>query len=305
MHVSYVSLQNFRNYEHLRLDLNQGVNILCGANAQGKTNFMEALYFCATGRSRRTSYDRELVRFQAHEAYMQADIVSGTVKDRIDVHLKREGPKGFAVNGLPVRRLGDLFGVLLVVMFSPEDLQLVKSGPAERRRFYDMELCQLSPVYYYDLQQYYKILKQRNALLKRLQKERDESLRASLFAWDEQLVAYGARIIAQRTRFTEHIGRLAAEVHHKVTHGTEILRVAYKPNVSKADFLDKLKKNLDRDMYLGATSVGIHKDDAAFYINDLDARLYGSQGQQRTVSLSLKLAELALIQEDKNETPVL
>ena len=305
MFVSRASLLDFRNYENLRLDLGQGVNILCGANAQGKTSFLEAIGFCATGRSRRTSFDRELVRFQAREAHMHVEVTADNVTDRIAVHLRREGPKGFAVNGLPVRRLGDLFGTLLVVMFSPEDLQLVKSGPAERRRFYDMELCQLSPVYYYELQQYYKILKQRNALLKRLQKSRDAALRESLSAWDGQLVAYGLRVMAHRRRFTEKIARLSAAVHAGVTQDTEALRVVYKPNVTEEEFADKLRRNIDRDILLGATGAGIHKDDAVFLINGYDARLYGSQGQQRTVALSLKLAEMALIIEDKKETPVL
>jgi len=305
MVVSRASLLDFRNFESLRLDLGQGVNILCGANAQGKTSFLEAVCFCATGRSRRTNFDRELVRFQAREAHLQVETVADNVTDRIDVHLRREGPKGFAVNGLPIRKLGDLFGILLVVMFSPEDLQLVKNGPAERRRFYDMELCQLSPVYYYELQQYYKILKQRNALLKRLQKSRDTSLRESLFAWDEQLVAYGVRIFAHRKRFTEQIERLAGAIHADVTKNAEELRVVYKPNATAEDFADKLRRNIDRDILLGASGVGIHKDDAVFLINGHDARLYGSQGQQRTVALSLKLAEMELIKEDKKETPVL
>jgi len=305
MVVSHASIMDFRNFTSLRLGLGQGVNILCGANAQGKTNFLEALYFCATGRSRRTGYDRELIRFQAQEAHLQVKIESSGLDNRIDAQLRKDGPKGFAVNGLPVRRLGDLFGVMLVVMFSPEDLQLVKSGPAERRRFYDMELCQLSPVYYYDLQQYHRILKQRNVLLKRLQKEKNNDLRESLFAWDEQLAAYGGKIIAQRRRFSDHIGRLANEVHRGITSDAEEFCVIYKPNVGETEFADKLRRNVDRDILLGTTGVGVHKDDALFFINGLDARLYGSQGQQRTASLSLKLAELALIKEDKNESPVL
>jgi len=305
MIVRDASLLDFRNFTSLRLGLGQGVNILCGANAQGKTNFLEALYFCATGRSRRTNFDRELIRFESHDAYMQLHIQNENMEDRIDAHIKKDGPKGFAVNGIPIRRLGDLFGVLLIVMFSPEDLQLVKSGPSERRRFYDMELCQLSPIYYYDLQQYYKILKQRNALLKRLQKEKDNSLKESLGVWDEQLVAYGIKIVSARRLFTEKMSRLAGEMHQKVTSGLEELQVVYRPNAGESDFADKLRRNIDRDIYAGTTGVGVHKDDAAFYINGLDARLYGSQGQQRTVSLSLKLAELELIKEDKNETPVL
>jgi len=305
MFVSHASLKNFRNFSNLRLDLRQGVNILCGPNAQGKTNFLEALYFGATGRSRRTSFEKELISFHAQESYMQLAVEKHGVTDRIDVHLRKDGPKGFAINGTPIRRLGDLFGALLVVMFSPEDLQLVKNGPAERRRFYDMELCQLSQVYYYNIQQYYKVLKQRNALLKRLQKNRDASLADSLSSWDEQLAAYGGKIIRHRMAFTEKISAFANQIHQSMTDGKEQLTVLYKPNTTAEEFSDKLRRNAERDMLLGATSVGIHKDDAAFQINDLDARVFGSQGQQRTVSLSLKLAEIELIKEDKAETPVL
>jgi len=306
MLVRQVSLHDFRNYTRQVLALAPGINILCGANAQGKTNFLEALYFSAMGRSRRAGYDRELIRFQAKEAHVQVEVESGHGGgNRIDVHLRREGPKGIAVNGLPLQRLGDLFGVLLVVMFSPEDLQLVKSGPAERRRFYDMELCQLSPVYYSDLQRYYRVMKQRNSLLKRLQKGRDEALLASMAPWDAQLAEYGARIVSHRRRFTEQIDKLAADIHSRVTGGAEILRVAYKPSVNEAEFGDKLARNIERDIYLGTTSIGIQKDDAVFYINDIDARQYGSQGQQRTASLSLKLAEIELIRTEKDETPVL
>ena len=315
MIVRHVSLCDFRNYTKQVLDLSPGLNILVGANAQGKTNFLEALYFGAMGRSRRAGNDRELIRFGAKAAFVQLEVETGRELmetsglapsgNRIDVHIRREGPKGIAVNGLPLQRLGDLFGVLLVVMFSPEDLQLVKNGPAERRRFYDMELCQLSPVYYGDLQRYYRVMKQRNSLLKRLQKFRDEALLASLAPWDEQLADYGARIVAHRRRFTVRLDELASAIHGRVTGGLETLRVAYKPSVNEADFREKLARNLERDIYMGTTTIGIQKDDAVFYINDVDARQYGSQGQQRTASLSLKLAEIDLIREEKGETPVL
>lgn len=303
MVVKNISLQYFRNFEKINLELSDGINILYGLNAQGKTNFIESVYFCATGRSHRTNYDRELIKFAQNEAHIQIYVQKDSLTDRIDVHIKKEGKKGIAVNGIAVKRLGELFGVLLTVIFSPEDLQLVKAGPSERRRFMDMEICQLSPVYYYELQQYYKILKQRNGLLKDIQKKNE--LKETLFVWDEQLVGHGVKIMKYRADFINKINKLSSGIHRKITDGAEKMEVIYKPGVKPQEFLEKLNKYAERDMAQGVTSVGVHKDDLNFQINGQDTRIYGSQGQQRTVSLSLKLAEIDLIKEEKGETPVL
>ncbi|MBE6013039.1 MAG: DNA replication and repair protein RecF, partial [Lachnospiraceae bacterium] len=168
MLVSSVSLKNVRNLKELNIGLSEGINILYGNNAQGKTNFLEAIYICATGRSHRTASDKEIINFKENEAFINLSSVSNGIKDKISVYLRRDLKKGIAVNGVALRKLGDLFGRLLIVMFSPEDLQLVKSGPSERRKFMDMEICQLSNVYYYELQSYYKALRQRNNLLKEI-----------------------------------------------------------------------------------------------------------------------------------------
>jgi DNA replication and repair protein RecF len=296
-------LKQFRNYEKLSVDLNRGINILYGANAQGKTNFLEAVYFCATGRSKRANTDRELILFDRGEAHIQLQLEKEGFTDRLDVHLKRDAKKGVAVNGIAVKKLGDLFGVLYAVIFSPEELQLIKAGPAERRRFMDMEICQLSAVYYYELQQYHKILKQRNQLLKEIQKKR--VLKDTLPVWDEQLAAHGVRVIEKRRAFLQKIDVLSREIHAKITEGKEILEIIYKPSVSEEEFGNKLKRNADRDILLGTTTVGVHKDDIQFLINQNDVRVYGSQGQQRTASLSAKLAEIDLIKEDQSTTPVL
>lgn len=303
MHITTISLQNYRNYENLNLSLNPGVNILYGRNAQGKTNLLEALYLCATGRSKRASTDKELVMFGKNEAHVQLMLEKDGLNDRLDVHLKREGKKGVAINGLPVKRLGDLFGSLYAVVFSPEDLQLIKAGPSERRRFLDMEICQLSSVYYYELWQYYKVLKQRNSLLKDIQRKKcDEDM---LFVWDEQLLNHGIRIMAKRREFVEMLNGFAGGVHNRVTDGCECLEIRYKPSVSEDEYSQRLKKNIQRDILLGSTSVGIHKDDVSFFINDTDVRVFGSQGQQRTAALSAKLAQIELIRAEKNTNPVL
>ena len=310
--INSVGLSNFRNYKELSVTLSNGVNILCGDNAQGKTNFLEALYLCSTGRSQRTGSDREMIRFGQRAAMIQVDLTgAGGCRDKINLNLsaddekgRRKGVfKGIAVNGLAIKKLGELFGVFLTVMFSPEDLSLVKSGPSERRRFMDMEICRLNAVYYYELQQYYKILRQRNNLLKSI--KNNGKLRDTLFVWDEQMVMSGSEIIRRRAAFVEKISGIAARAHASLTRGAEQLRLIYKPNVSPEDFAAKLKNGVERDILLGSTSAGVHKDDIIFMINDENAGLYASQGQQRTAALSAKLAEIELIKQEKNRLPVL
>jgi len=303
MYVEKLSLKDFRNYNNLNLEFGGGVNIIKGPNARGKTNLLEAVYLCATGRSQRAGNDREMILFGSDEAHIQVLVKKEKYCDRIDVHLKKEGRKGIAVNGSAVRKLSDLFGELLTVIFSPEDLQLVKSGPAERRRFADLELCQLNGVYYYELQQYCRVLKQRNNLLREI--SRDGGLRETLFAWDEQLVRHGRRIIGFREEFIERLSGLSEMEHSKITGGKEKLGIIYKKSVSGEDFAAKLERYAETDIRFGSTSVGIHKDDLQFTVNGCDARVFGSQGQQRTAALSLKLAEIELIREEKGETPVL
>ena len=303
MYITEVSLQNFRNLAQLKIEPSEGINVIYGSNAQGKTNFLESLYFCAMGRSLRGKSDQQLIRFDAEESHIRMLVQRKQRYDRIDVHLKKDEKKGIAVNGLPVRKLGDLFGTLYAVIFSPEDLSLVKDGPAERRRFLDMELCQLSKVYYYDLQQYYRILKQRNNLLKEIQKK--PALQETLFVWDDQLAEYGERIIAARKRFLLRLDEIAAEKLSQLTGGKDHLQTIYKPNCEAGTLAEKLQKNIDRDIYFGSTQSGPHKDDILFSIDGREVKVYGSQGQQRTTALAARLAEIDLIREETGENPVL
>ena len=303
MYITEVSLQNFRNLAQLKIEPSEGINVIYGSNAQGKTNFLESLYFCAMGRSLRGKSDQQLIRFDAEESHIRMMVQRKNLYDRIDVHLKKDEKKGIAVNGLPVRKLGDLFGTLYAVIFSPEDLSLVKDGPAERRRFLDMELCQLSKVYYYDLQQYYRILKQRNNLLKEIQKK--PQLQETLFVWDDQLAEYGERIIAARKRFLIRLDEIAAEKLSQLTGGRDHLQTIYKPNCEEGMLAEKLRKNIDRDIYFGSTQSGPHKDDILFSIDGREVKVYGSQGQQRTTALAARLAEIDLIREETGEEPVL
>ena len=303
MYITEVSLQNFRNLAQLKIEPSEGINVIYGSNAQGKTNFLESLYFCAMGRSLRGKSDQQLIRFDEEESHIRMLVQRKQRYDRIDVHLKKDEKKGIAVNGLPVRKLGDLFGTLYAVIFSPEDLSLVKDGPGERRRFLDMELCQLSKVYYYDLQQYYRILKQRNNLLKEIQKK--PQLQETLFVWDDQLAEYGERIIAARKRFLIRLDEIAAEKLSQLTGGRDHLQTIYKPNCEEGMLAEKLRKNIDRDIYFGSTQNGPHKDDILFSIDGREVKVYGSQGQQRTTALAARLAEIDLIREETGEEPVL
>lgn len=289
--------------EQMDMELKNGMNIFSGDNAQGKTNFLESLYICATGRSPRTRNDSQLVRFGEKESHIQVFVQKENRADRIDVHLKRDEKKGVAVNGIPVRKLGDLFGTLYAVIFSPEDLNLIKNGPGERRRFLDLELCQLSNVYYYDLQQYYRILRQRNFLLKEIQKK--PNLQDTLFVWDDQLVQFATRMISARRDFLEKLNEISSEKLWRLTGGKDRLKIEYKPNCEEPFLAERLKKNLRRDIFAGTTQTGPHKDDILFFINGNDVKTYGSQGQQRTTALATRLAEIELIREETGQQPIL
>jgi len=303
MYVSTLQIADFRNISWADIELKNGINILYGQNAQGKTNFLESVYLCSTGRSHRTKFDKELVMFDKKEAHVRVYIQKNNTSEKIDVHIKKDDKKGVAVNGIALKKLGDLFGTLYGVIFSPEDLQLIKSSPGERRKFMDIELCQLSNVYYYHLQQYYKILKQRNNLLKEIIK--NPSLEETLFVWDSQLVDFGKRLIESRRKFILKINEIASRKHTEITNGSENLIIEYKPNTDEENFEKKLSENIKRDIFIGSTSVGPHKDDILFLINGSEVKTYGSQGQQRTAALSAKLAEIEIIKNETGETPVL
>ena len=309
MRVTKLRLSNYRNLAEQQLSLSAGLNIFAGNNAQGKTNLLESIYLCASGRAKRANYDRELVRFGDHEAYVQLAVLPEKVEypSQIDIHIRDSRPKGIAVNGVPIRKLADLFGVLLCVIFTPEDLQLIKEGPAERRRFIDMEMCQVSRVYVYHLQTYYHVLKQRNTLLKSLKGDKlaARKLYDTISVWDEQLAEHGSKIYCERSGFIECLNTFAEDIHSKLTGGSESLSVTYKPNINPDDFRRKLEQSLERDIAQGSTSAGVHKDDLFFAINSVDARTYGSQGQQRTASLAAKLAQIKVMTKLAGEPPVL
>lgn len=303
MYIKNISLMSFRNIKDTTIDFGKGINIFYGDNAQGKTNLLESVYICSTGRSQRTRSESQLIKFGYDQAHIRTFVIRENSSDRIDVHLKRDERKGMAVNGIPIRKMSEFFGNLTAVIFSPEDLRLVKGGPSERRRFMDIELCQLGHLYCHDLQDYYKILKQRNNLLKTLYKDR--SAEDTLDIWDMQLCACGERITAKRADFVKRLCDISGRIHSGITDGKESLSVEYKPNCEEGSMEERLKYHRQRDIALGSTSCGPHKDDMLFFIDGNDTKSYGSQGQQRTASLSAKLAEIELIKSETGEEPVL
>lgn len=302
MYIRELSLQNFRNYNYLSLILHPGINVFVGDNAQGKTNILEAIYLCATARSHRTNIEREVIQWDQTEAHIKITIQKKFLEDQIDFHMDSRG-KGVAVNRIPIKRLGDLLGILNVVMFSPEDLKMIKRSPGERRRFIDIELCQLDRLYYHGLGQYHKVLKQRNILLKNFDRTSDAS--SLLEVWDNQIIEYGTDVINKRLSFIKKLESIAQEIHFNISGEKEKLEIVYDPSVGAEAYAEELSANHERDIFRGSTSLGPHRDDLIFLINKMNVRTYGSQGQQRTVVLSIKLAQLRMIQETLGEQPVL
>ena len=303
MVVKTLELMDYRNYLSLNISFSSGINILYGENAQGKTNILEAIYLCGTTRSHRGSKDKEIIRFGREEAHIRAIIEKKQIPHRIDLHLKKSKTKGVAIDGLPIKKQSELFGMLNLVFFSPEDLYIIKNGPAERRRFIDMELCQLDKIYMSNLSNYNKVLQQRNNLLKQI--ANDKSLADTLQIWDIKLVEYGRSIIEAREKFVLRLNELVGDIHKKLTGGIEQLRLRYEPNIKASDFEDALKRSYDKDLITKTTNVGPHRDDLNFLLGNIDIRKYGSQGQQRTAALSCKLAEIDLVKSIINDNPVL
>ncbi|MHB8130411.1 MAG: DNA replication/repair protein RecF [Mobilitalea sp.] len=303
MIVKSLELKDYRNYNNLNMQFHSGTNILYGENAQGKTNILEAIYLCGTTKSHRGSKDKEIVMFHEEEAHVRVILEKNQIPHRIDLHLKKNKAKGVAIDGLPIKRQSELFGMLNLVLFSPEDLYIIKNGPSERRRFLDIELCQLDKIYLSNLTNYNKVLLQRNNLLKQISFNRN--LLDTLYVWDEKLMEYGRKIIETRNDFIIRLNDLVGQIHKRLTGGKEELILHYEPNVKCNDFEGKLKKSLERDLALKMTNVGPHRDDLNFMIADVDIRNYGSQGQQRTAALSCKLAEIDLVKSVIKENPIL
>lgn len=315
MFLKKIVLRQYRNYEELELNVDHNVNLFVGENAQGKTNLLEAIYVLALTKSHRTHQDRELIGWTQDEAVLYGEVEKKYGLMKLSLAISKQGKKA-KLNGLEQRRLSEFIGSFNVVMFAPEDLEIVKGAPGTRRRFLDMEIGQVQPSYLYDSMQYQKALVQRNTFLKQVDFRQgpDEAL---LSIWDEQLATHGTKIIKKRQSFIEKLQKWAEQIHSGITGGQEELRITYQPSfglsgrgeadetISFDDFMVQLKHVRNQELRRGTTLIGPHRDDMVFFINGKEAHIYGSQGQQRTTALSLKLAELELIHEEVGEYPIL
>ena len=309
MIIKSLELADFRNYEALKIEFSSGTNILYGDNAQGKTNILEAIFLSATTKSHKGSKDREIIRFGKEEAHIRTVLEKDGAEYRLDMHLRKSKSKGIAIDGQKIKKAADLVGKLNVVFFSPEDLTIIKNGPAERRRFLDLELCQLDQSYLYNLTRYNKIILQRNKMLKDMYEHPE--YKVVLDVQDKQIIEYGSKVISIREKFINDLNQIIGPIHKKLTGGKENLCIFYEPNVKTEEFQDRMRHARDKDIFLKQTTVGPQKDDFSFIVknddneNEIDIRKYGSQGQQRTASLSLKLSEIEIVKKTKKENPVL
>lgn len=303
MIVKSLELSHFRNYEALKIDLESGTNILYGNNAQGKTNILEAIYLGATTKSHKGSKDKDMIQFGHQESHIRIFVEKQEKQFQIDMHLKKNRAKGIAVNRIPIKKASELFGILNIVCFSPEDLNIIKNGPSERRRFMDLELCQIDKIYLDDLAKYNRVLNQRNKLLKDIYFKPD--LKDTLSVWDLQLAEFGRRIIKRRREFVLQLNEIVSKIHSNISGGREEMVLAYEPNVEEDFFETELNRLHEKDLKQGQTNAGPHRDDMSFSIHGTDIRKFGSQGQQRTSALSLKLSEIELVKEVMKDIPVL
>lgn len=309
MKVESLKLVNFRNYLNQKLQFSDGLNVIVGQNAQGKTNLLESIYFFCIAKSPRINKDKELINFEKENAKIEANVKRDFGKVKLEVFFSKSQKKTIKINETTINRVGDLFGILNAVYFSPDEMKLVKESPDNRRRFLDVDISQMNKAYFYNLLKYEKIIDHRNKLLKtaRSLEEIDDSL--SIFT--SQAIEIASKIIFERLKFIEKLKPILEKTHENLTNGGEKIRLEYNGVVGNSideikQKLEKLfEKNKQKDFELRYTTTGPHRDDFKIYINDIDVRAFGSQGQQRTATLSLKLSELEIFREETGEYPLL
>ncbi|MDT2751275.1 DNA replication/repair protein RecF [Enterococcus thailandicus] len=313
MRLNKLHLKNYRNYDELTMDFSKNLIIFLGENAQGKTNLLESIYVLAMTRSHRTTSEQELIGWEQEQALVQGEISKGSSKLPLEILLSKKGRKT-KINHIEQKKLSSYVGQLNVILFAPEDLSLVKGSPQVRRKFLDMELGQINPIYLYNLFQYQSILKQRNQYLKQLSEKKQSDL-LYLDILSEQLADFGSKVLKARSQFIKKLEFWANSLHQQITHQKEHLKIEYVTTLNSLEsqsqeqiqkqFLEELAKNQKKDLFRGTTTVGPHRDDLHFFINEKNVQVYGSQGQQRTTALSVKLAEIDLIKEETGEYPIL
>ena len=307
MYFTEIKLRNFRNYKEQTVSFHPKVNIITGNNAQGKTNLLESLYIMSLGKSFRTNKDAEMIGFEEGFCSAKSTYMKEGRERSVEIILSRVG-KSIIIDGSKAKKSSELLDKIYIVAFTPEDMKIVKDEPERRRKFIDRELCQLKPVYYKNLSRYKKVLIQRNSLLK------EGSCNEELMEiWEKSLAEYGSRIIIERKHFVDKIKEVSKEIHRSITDEKEELDLFYEASVPymekredlQSAFIERLKKDRKRYLLRKTQVMDPHKDDLKITIDGVDVRNYGSQGQQRTAALSLKLSEIHIIREEKKEAPVL
>ncbi|MFT8872786.1 MAG: DNA replication/repair protein RecF [Sporolactobacillus sp.] len=312
MRLESIELTQYRNYDQLVLDFPKMINLFVGKNAQGKTNLLEALYVLALAKSPRTTHDKDLIKWHEEYAKIKGRLIKESDSTALEIIVSKKGKKA-KVNHLEKRRLSEYIGTMNAVMFAPEDLELVKGGPALRRRFLDMEIGQIAPIYIYSLSSYQKVLQQRNALLRTYRQQPNVAL---LDILTEKLIVLSADLIKRRIAFIGQLNQWAGDIHQSISQSEEVLKLSYESSVRNVSegadsskivsvYENEYGRTKQREIERGMTLIGPHRDDIRFTVNDFDVQSFGSQGQQRTAALSVKLAEIELIKHEVGEYPVL
>lgn len=302
MWIKEINLLNFRNYEKETINLEKGINIFFGENAQGKTNIIESIFLCSMGKSFRAKKDREMIKLDREKAKVEIFFEKEDREGKINIEINNK--KNIFLNEIKLKKLSQLLGNLVVVIFTPDDINILKGGPQNRRRFLDIMISQLKPNYMYNLSLYLKTIEQRNIFLRQIREENKEIFLLDI--WDQKLAEYAEKIFYYRENFIKKLQNEIIKIHEEITEGKEKIRIEYRTDYkNKENFLEELKQRRKIDIIKGYTTKGIHRDDFNIYINDKELGIFGSQGQHRTAILSLKMAELNIIKEELNEYPIL
>ncbi len=302
MWISKIKINNFRNYELQEINLEKNINVFYGENAQGKTNIIESIFLCSMGRSFRTNKDKEMIKLNSENSIIEIEYQKTDRDGKIKIELGNR--KNVFINGIKVKKLSELLGNINVVIFTPDDINILKGGPQNRRKFLDIMISQLKPNYMHNLNSYLKTLEQRNNYLRQIREEnKDENL---LEIWDEKLAEYAVTICKYRNEYIEKIKEKIRKIHNEITDNKEEIEIEYITECdNKENFLNLLRGRRKLDIIKGFTTKGVHRDDFVIYINKKRLDIYGSQGQHRTAILSLKLSELNIIEEEIGEYPIL
>lgn len=302
MYINKIKLTNFRNYDEQEINLGKNINIFYGDNAQGKTNIIEAIFLCSIGKSFRTNKESELIKFNKDISSVYIEYEKSDRDGRIKIDLNNK--KSIYTNGIKIKKLSELLGNINTVIFTPDDINILRDGPQKRRRFLDIMIGQLRPNYIHILNMYNKTLEQRNNYLKQIKENNKQE--EMLDIWDEKLAEYGEKIYIYRNEFIEKIKNKINKIHKSITNEKEEIKVEYISNCAqKEEYIELLKARRKLDIIKGFTTKGIHRDDFFIYINNQLVNVYGSQGQNRTVVLSLKISELQVIYDEIGEYPIL